>query len=320
MSDVTPKAARVDQLLTGVAIDFLNKPGDFVAEQILPQLKVAKRTGIYFTYDKSSIRRVDTGRAPGAKAKVTKYGLSQSTYGPVRSFALKNQVLDELAEEIGQTLAEKNATLHLMQQMMVDKELALATAMSDTAIITQNTTLSGTDQWSDYTASDPVDDIEVAKLAVKAGSLREANTLVFGYTAWLKLRNHPDILSRINGIRTAATIEDLKTIFEVDNIIIAKTQYNSAREGAADSLGYIWGKHAWALYVDPNAAQDREYITFGHTLRVEGKGDTGQYATKVTKWRELGDDDEATWIRAGWYYEQKFMSVACAYLIKNAVA
>lgn len=320
MPDVTGKAAHVDALLTNVAIDFLNNPTDFIADKILPTLVVPKRSGIYFTYDKSSLRRVDTGRAAGAKAKISNYGLSQTSYGPVRSFALKNQVVDELGEEIGGTLAEKNATLHLMEQMMIDKEVALATAMQSTAIITQNTTLAGVDQWSDYANSDPFDDINVAKAAVKATSMKVPNTLVLGWEVYLKLQNHPDVMSRLNAIKTFATPDDLKVMFDVQNVIIAGTQYNSAREGAADSLGYIWGKNAWLLYINPQAAQDRQYITFGHTLRVEGKGDNGQFATKVTKWRTEGDDDESTWVRASWYYQQKLMSVACAYLIKNAIA
>lgn len=312
---VSAKEARVDSLLTKTAVDFLNKEAKFVADLILPTLTVTTETGIYFKYEQADLRHEDDTRAPGAPAKETVYDLSQVSYGPLPSYALKNKVTDELGRQMGQTLAEKNATKRTVQKLLIAKERRLAARMADTGEITQNTTLSGTSQWSDYTNSTPVADIFAAKSAVNTGCMNEANTLLFGYEVFQKLRNHPDLVGRINGLTEALTMEQMKAIFEVDNIIVANTQYNTARQGAAKSMAQIWGKHAWALYINPEAPQEIDSITLGHTLRLEGEG---MDRTIVKKWYD--EDAEASWVRASMKYEQKFMAVECAYLIKDAVA
>ena len=312
---VSAKEARVDSLLTKTAVDFLNKEAKFVADLILPTLTVTTETGIYFKYEQADLRHEDDSRAPGTPAKETVYDLTQVSYGPLPSYALKNKVTDELGRQMGQTLAEKNATKRTVQKLLIAKERRLAARMADTAVITQNTTLSGTSQWSDYTNSTPVSDIFTAKSTVNTGCMNEANTLVFGYDVFQKLRNHPDLVGRISGLTEAVTMEQMKAIFEVDNIIVANTQYNTARQGATKSMAQIWGKHAWALYINPEAPQEIDSITLGHTLRLEGEG---MDRTIVTKWYD--EDAEASWVRASMKYEQKFMAVECAYLIKNAVA
>lgn len=312
---VSAKEARVDVLLTKTAVDFLNKESKFVADLILPTLTVQQETGIYFKYEQADLRHEDDSRAPGAKSKETTYDLTQVPYGPLPSRALKNKVTDELGRQMGQTLAEKNATVRTIQKLLIAKERRLASQMADTAVITQNTTLSGTSQWSDYTNSDPVANIFTARSAVNSGCMNEPNTLLLGYEVWQKLRNHPDLVNRINGLKEALSIEQMKSIFEVDNIIVANTQYNTTRQGAAKSMSQIWGKHAWLLYINPGAPQEIDSITLGHTLRLEGEG---MDRTIVKKWYD--EDAESTWVRASMKYDQKFMAVECAYLIKDAVA
>jgi len=320
MGDVlATKVARVDQLLTNLAIDYSNSALGFVAEQIMPSFTVLKESGVYFKYEKGDLRHEDTSRSPGAPAKITSWGLTQVAYGPLQSEALKTQVTDEIGRQMGQTLAEKAATKKLVEKMMIARERKLATIMTNTSIMTQYTTLSGTGQWSDYDNSAPITDIEVAKTAVLTGCLKPANTLMLSYPAFVKLQNHPELVGRVNGLKDSITIEQMKSIFGIENIIVASSQYNTARQNAADSMAFIWGKHAWVGYVNPGANEELDSITFGHTLRLEGV-DAGVGRTKVTKWRSEGDDEESTWVRAAMTMEHKVMAAEAMYFIQNAVA
>ena len=64
--------------------------------------------------------------------------------------ALKEFVTDEEVENADKPIIPKNdAVTNLMDRMWVIKEKALSTLMGNTSIITQNVTLSGTDQWND---------------------------------------------------------------------------------------------------------------------------------------------------------------------------
>lgn len=317
MADVlATKVVRVDELLTTLAVDYSNSALGFAAEKIVPTFNVKKPSGIYFKYDKGDLRHEDDTRAPGAPAKTGTWGLSQVSYGPLQSHAKKVQVTDELGEQMGQTLAEKAATKKTVEKMMIARERSLSVTMSDTAIMTSYTTLSGTTQWSDYSASTPISDIETAKTSVLTGALKPANTLFLSYQAFSALRNHPELIGRINGLKEAVSIEQMKAIFAIDNIEIMSAQYNSARQGAADSMAFIWGKHAWVGYVNPGANEELDSITFGHTLRVENE--TGPDRTRVKKWYD--EDEEATWVRTSSRYEHKIMAPEAMYFIQNAVA
>jgi len=90
-----------------------------------------------------------------------------------------------------------DATENLTDRMLIIREKALADIMADTAVITQNVTLTGTDKWSDYDNSDPFDDIKTGLEAVRAACGKKPNTFTMGYTTMMTLMNHPDVIARI---------------------------------------------------------------------------------------------------------------------------
>jgi hypothetical protein len=169
--------------------------------------------------------------------------------------------------------------------------------------------LSGTSQWSDYTNSDPFTNIRTAISTVQAAIGRRPNTLVFGQATWNKLVDHPDIVERIKySMAGAVTAELVARLFDVEQVLIGSAVYNSADEGATDSLGYIWGKHAWACYITPKPALKQ--ITLGYHMSYKTR--------EAEKWDD--GDAKARYVRVHDNYVAEFVAVEAAYLIKNAVA
>ena len=298
----------VDPVLTNISIAYQNE--DYISEKILPLVKVAKDSGYYFKYDKSKFRPVNDERAPGTRAARVGYGLVKATYGPIIEHALEQEVPDEIVEQADNPLDPKfDATENVTERILVAKERKLAVVMADTSILTQNVTLSGTSQWSDYANSDPISDIKRGKQVIHASIFREPNTLVLGKPVFDKLVDHPDIIDRIKySALGVATTDLLARLFGVNNVIIAGAGYNTAKEGQADVMDYIWGKHAWLLYIEPNPGIRR--LSFGYTFYTNPR--------KVESWYE--QQIKSTIIRVSDYYEQKLVAVEAAYLIKNAVA
>ena len=68
--------------------------------------------------------------------------------------------------------------------------------LTDSTVITQNTTLTTTGQWSDD-ASDPVDAVETQKATIMAAVQVLPNTLILPYEVYTKLRLHPKVIERI---------------------------------------------------------------------------------------------------------------------------
>jgi len=304
---LTQRDVVVDPVLSNVSIRYSNE--DFVWNRVMPVFPVGKQSGKYYKYDKANLRAVDTERAGGSPANEVEYGLSTDSVF-ANDHALKEFVDDQVRDQADQALNPLiDATEDVTERLQIGTEKALATTMADTTTITQNTTLSGTDQWSDFSNSDPIGDVRTGMQTVRKAIGRKPNTLLLGQEVFDKLQDHTDIIERIKYSQLAATTEELLArIFNVERVIVASSIENTAHEGAADSLGYIWGKHAWILYVAPQ--RRLKTITFGWTFT---------WKDRVTKrWRD--EDREGTYVRVNWNYDQKIVAAEAAYLIKNAVA
>lgn len=302
----------VDPMLTNVAIAYKNE--EYIADKIFLPVKVKKQSGKHFTYDRARFRPTDTERGSGSASNEVTLSLSTGTSYFCEDHALKQFVPDEdVANAITPTTPYVDATENVVERIMVDKEKALADYMANTSNLTQNTTLSGTDQWSDYSNSDPFDDIETAKETIHQSIFIKPNTLILGIQVYNKLKHHPDLLDRVKySQKGVMTVDLLKELFEVENVLIGGAGYNSATEGQTDSMSYIWGKHAWLAYVNPQFRG--KAITFG--VHYNWK------TMKVERLRGSNEEDrKGTYVRVGEnYYDQLAVAVSAAYLIKNAVA
>lgn len=305
---LTQRDVVVDPVLSNVSIKFSNET--FIADVVMPVVRVSKQTGKYYTYDKANLRRNKTLRAAGSPSNEVEFGLSTASYS-CDDHALKGFVADEIQDQAEAALNPLvDETENITEMLMIDKEKALSTIMADTAQLTQNTTLSGTDQWSDYTNSDPIGDIRTARTTVHKNTFRKPNTLVLGKETYDVLVDHPQIIERVKySALGVITPELLARVFQLERVIIGEAGENTAKEGQTDSLGYIWGKHAWVLYISPRVSL--KTLTFGWTFTYKTR--------QVKRWRD--EDREGTYVRVGQdNYDHKIVAATAAYLVKNAVA
>ena len=105
----------------------------------------------------------------------------------------------------------------------------------------------------DVDSSDPVSDIETAKNAVISKTGQEPNVVIISQDTWRFLRKHPDLLERVKYTQLGrVTPQVFADIVEIPKVLIGKTIHNSAKEGATDSMAYIWGDMLWVGYVPSN--------------------------------------------------------------------
>jgi hypothetical protein len=298
----------IDPALSNVSIKFTNDT--FIADMIFPTVKVSKQTGKYYIYDKSNLRIDNTARAAGSGANEIDIGLSTASFA-CDDHALKGFVADEIQEQAEAALNPLiDETEAITEKLMLDRENILATMLADTAQVTQNTTLSGTSQWSDYSNSDPIGDVRTARTTIHAASFKKPNTLILGKQVFDQLTEHPQIIERVKYSQLGVVTEELLArIFQVEKVIVGEAGKNGAVEGQTDSLSYVWGKHAWLAYVNPRIGLKSltAGITFTYSVR------------QVKRWRD--EDREGTYVRVGKdNYVHKIVAVSCLYLIKSAVA
>lgn len=298
-----------DQILSQFSVAWDN--AGFIADTIFPEVQVTGKTGLYFTYDRQSQRQTNDVRAPGTRAQVVRYGYTQVPYGPLLDHSLDAPIEWEIEDTAVAPLDPAfDATNLLTSKITLNKEMDAYNQVTNTAVITQNVTLSGTSRWDDYANSDPIGDLRLSINTVKksTGKSTQDLTIMMGYEAFDTLKNHPQFLERIKhsqlGILTA---ELIARVLDVKQVIIANAQVDTANPGQSDVMGYIWGKNAWVFYLADKPALRQP--SFGYTLRKGGR--------KVYRWTEQAE--ETDYIRVKDYYQQFITAASAGYYLATVV-
>jgi hypothetical protein len=125
-----------------------------------------------------------------------------------------------------------------------------------------------TKQWSDYTSSDPINDIEAGKSQILSTTGQEANTLVLGYETFRQLKNHPDLVDRIKYTSSQTITTDmLAAMFDIPRVMVAKAVKATNKEGATGAYGFAYGKGALLCHV----AQTRAFLLLLLVIHLTGQ-------------------------------------------------
>lgn len=261
----------IDPKLTAVAIAYRNPDMALIADDVLPRTPVAQEFK-YMKYDlaqgftlpdakvgrKSTPNEVDF-TATEVQDKVQDYGLDDIV--PNEDIQADNQGVDPLGM----------ATMYLTNLVMLAREVRVASTVFNTNSFAggNQTTLSGTSQWSDGVNSDPVAAISDA-LDIP---VMRPNIAVLGQATWTKLRRHPKIVQAIRNTDQGAgmvTRQEFADFFELQALYVGAGFVNSAKKGQATSLARVWGKHAAFIYRDRSAGP-QVGTTFGYTAEWGNK-------------------------------------------------
>jgi len=129
----------IDPALSNVSIKYTNSA--FIADMILPVVKVSKQTGKYYIYDKSNLRIDATTRAAGAGANEIDFGLSTASFA-CDDHALKSFVADEIQDQAEAALNPLiDETETITEKLMLDRENNAATLLTTAANFTNTSAL-----------------------------------------------------------------------------------------------------------------------------------------------------------------------------------
>jgi len=304
----------VDALLTNASSAYI--PKGCVADLILPEVKVDQYTGKLGGYGKGHLRIENTVIGGAGKYRRVQPIVRTTQSFEVEGHGLSGLVTKNDYKNVKDPFdAEKDETMGLSTILLLEKEKGLADALGSTSIITQNTTLSGTSQLSDYTNSDPVAKFKDARAAIRAGCGAAADTAILDYEVAEVLRYHPMLLDAL-GFKFARpgglNDQELAKVLGVKRIFIPDCMYNSAKEGQTDVLAPVWGKNV-IFAVVPESAQKYQ-ISMGYNIRLNDGAPRKVYTQPV--FNPPGSTD----ILVEDEYDMLLADATAAYLIKDAVA
>ena len=255
----------VDRYLTDFSVNFVQDSMNFVAQRAASVISVNKQTDKYVFYDRGYFWRDEVAPRPlGGRPRQAGYKIGEGTYSAIE-YALEHTIDDRQRSNADDPIRlDENATTLLTQKNMIKQDRVWATKFFTTGIWTTDVTgvvsSPGASQFLQFNdaLSDPIGVIDLYKDAINELTGFMPNTLVLGADVKRVFRSHPDLADRIKYTQVGIADDGiLASLFEVDNVVTARSVYNSADEGATDSFSYIVNKKAmWLGYVDPNPALD----------------------------------------------------------------
>jgi hypothetical protein len=308
----TQNRAIVDKLLTNVSRKYI--PEGYISEMVLPVNQVKQTSGKVGYYGKEYLR-IESSLVGGTTPypRVTSTVRSHDSY-LIEKHGLSDLITEEDFDNVEQPFdARRDTTEDLTHKLWLEKEKALADSLGSTSVVTQNTTLSGTSQYNDYTNSDPIGDFNTAMNTVLAASGVLPNLAVMNWQVARVLRYHPDLTQLVRNTRNTAnglTNEELAVALGVERVLIGIVSYNTAKEGQTDSLSLIWGKNITFL-VSPKRPGKKQ-VTFGYRMQRKNP-------RRVSK-NIPGNPPGAEEIMVDDSYQWLIVDTTAAYLIKDAIA
>lgn len=303
------------------SIKFINEQTDFVAEEIFTPVIVPKTQTKKYQYDLSHLREVETRASSKAAANKVDYGVFTSNLTTeLHKLAGDVDPRDEINADAAVADMEFDQAENILSRILIKRERLMNTLVSTSSSYPTDLTssLGGTATWA-VAGGDPEADAKTAHAAIHARCGKKANALALSYTGYLTLRTSPALRDRVKYTKgMAISDDDLKSLLMVDYIHVCKARYNSAIEGATDSLAEIWDDHA--LFYVKGSGNAKRQVSYGnmwmrnqlysYTYEDQSRG-SGDGRIKVL---ELGMEYVMT---AGGVISSSDADFACGYLLDN---
>ena len=306
--------AIVDKLLTNVSSALV--PDGYIAEALLPSISSKTSTGLLAKYGMNHLRiesSLKGGR--GQYKRVESITRSTSSYSIVGHGLEGLVTADDYRNTELPYKAEEDEVMGITTMLWLEKEKSLADTLGSTSVLTQNTTLTGSDQYSDFLNSDPLSDFSAARSAIRSGCGLPPTHAIMDWSVWNKLRFHPQMLDYL-GYKQARpgglSETEMATALGVENIKIGKAVYNSSNEGQADALSAVWGKNIVFAVLPAKAIAYQ--TSLGYIVGFEG-----EQPRKVYK-QDNFNPPGSTSILVEDSYQMLISNAAAGYLIKSCIA
>jgi hypothetical protein len=306
--------AIVDKLLTGVSSAYV--PKGFICEEVLPTVQYKQYSGLLGKYGTNYLRVENSVKGGRGKYRQVETRVYSTTSFLIEGHGLEGFVSKEDYANVEEPFdAERDETMGVSTMLWLEKELNLANALGSTSVLTQNTTLSGGSQFSDFANSDPIGVCAVARQTILNASGMMPNLAIMDVQVWNQLRFHPQMLDAL-GFKWARpgglTQDEVAQALGVDKVLYGSARYDSSKEGQTQNFTSVWGKNI-VFAVAPDKPEIMQK-SIGYLVRP-----TGSQPRKVYKQSNFNPPG-STAILVEDEYDMLISDVTCGYLIANAIA
>lgn len=293
---MTPAEIRLKQnpILSSILLGL--GQGTFIAEKLFPRLPQTLSNVTLAQAGDERLRKYNLKRAPGTPTKRVDIKYNGQTY-TVDQASVEVPIPRELLREadesrrlnVGNYLdISQIAMVTANDILLLDYELDVASIATNPATYAAGhvMTLAGATKWSTDTGT-PVDDIETASNLIRKKLGRRPNKLTLSADAFQAVKGNIQVRSYLPDSQMGApTIEQLKLVFNVEEIVVGDAVWKGEDDVGAD----VWGNNAILAYV-PRISGAGTNISlaepaFGFTNVMEGHpyAETPYYSNDFKSW------------------------------------
>lgn len=288
---------RVDSALSDFATAYQNN--GFIADALSPIIPTDKRSGKFFKRNRRDVSHaVSDLLSPKGKANEADYEVTPGNYS-VEDRGLVGYVGAEEQSNADAPLDPRQLrTQHLMQQIMLNRELRVATQFCTSGNYGSNTAAAGGGVWTNETSSTPIADINGAMAAIPFSGEDTAFKAFCSRPVWNALRKHPALLA-LKGVSAGqVSRQEFAAYFELDELLVSDVWTDTANIGQTASYSRGWTSTVFGVVRVPRIITGADVSIFGATFRHNpglqvrtwdepGIGKGGSEAVQV----EMSDDE-----------------------------
>ena len=252
MPQPTQNQVHVDAILTNISVAYMQSQENFIASKVFPVVPVSKQSDKFFKYTKNDWFRDEAQRrADATESAGGGYNLSTDTY-QADVYAFHKDIGDQTRANADAPInVDREAAEFVTSRLMLKMETQWVSAFFGSGVWGTDSTPSNL--WSDYTSSDPLNDVETGKRTILANTGFAPNTLVLGYDVFKTLKNHPDLVDRIKYTSSQTLTEGLMaSLFDIPRVMVAKAVKATNNEGGTAAYDFTHGKNALLCYSAPS--------------------------------------------------------------------
>jgi hypothetical protein len=266
----TGRAIHVDKPLSNTLVTAFDTAGDFVASRLFPVVPVGNQSDKYYILRKEAwLALPDTYRAPKTLARRIEFDVSSDSYY-ARNHALGAEIpLEDLANADNAIRLRESNTMMIGTGLLRGLEARVAATVTTSGNhVSAPVRNSGADAWDAVNSADLATQLLTAHLAIYNNTGLRANTLMLDYTSYLYAKQNKRLFEvfkyRDSGPGMLSDSQ-LMEMFQVDNLLVARSQKNNANPAQTASITSIWGQTALLCRVE--GALSMQTATYGLSFR-----------------------------------------------------
>jgi hypothetical protein len=262
MAQPTGGDLHVSRPLTNISVAYMQQEPDFIASTVFPAVPVDFMANSYYKYNKGEwFRTAAKKRAPRTESAGTGWNVTTDTYkAEVQAVHVDIADQDRANQDRPIVDMDRDATLFVTRDMLLRRELDWVDAYFKASIWAGAADQTGAAsagvnqfiQW-DRSSATPIEDVQGWRTLMKAKTGYPPNTLVLGQYVFDGLSNSSEIIERIKySQKGVVTLDLMAAMFNIERVLVPGAVQNTADEGAADAIDFIYGKEALLCYAAPS--------------------------------------------------------------------